>query len=215
MDFQPPLDRPACTPRGSSWIWIPCRLTCSGVLPGAGRTRSAGASVSQRAFQPDLPAADGERDMVLRRPPFGAKIKSAHDMLRNTPFYLRSVYPKVPHPLDYCDDDSVIGAPFYVMERLSGIILRGVLPYGLHLGTSPCGRYLRTLSITWWQSMKWMCRLPGLADLGHPEGYAQRQVEGWTRRYDKARTDDIPAIERTAAWLAKHMPPESGSDSDP
>jgi aminoglycoside phosphotransferase (APT) family kinase protein len=65
--------------------------------------------------------------LVLRRPPFGAAIKSAHDMAREYRVLhaLHSVYPKVPRPLLYCDDLAVIGAPFYVMARLHGVILRG------------------------------------------------------------------------------------------
>ena len=68
----------------------------------------------------------GERELVLRRPPFGAKIKSAHDMGREFAVLsgLVQVYSKVPRPLVHCADDSVIGAPFYVMTRLEGIVLR-------------------------------------------------------------------------------------------
>jgi aminoglycoside phosphotransferase (APT) family kinase protein len=50
----------------------------------------------------------------------------------------------------------------------------------------------------------------GLGELGRPEGYVRRQVEGWTKRYLDARTDDVPAVERLAAWLAGHVPPERG-----
>src|SRR5436309_8379624 len=68
----------------------------------------------------------GERELVLRRPPFGAKIKTAHDMGREYRIlsHVCALYPKVPKPLAYCDDESVLGAPFYVMERVAGIILR-------------------------------------------------------------------------------------------
>src|SRR5947207_9906484 len=77
----------------------------------------------------------GEREMVLRRPPFGAKIKTAHDMGREYRIlsHICGVYPKVPRPLVYCEDESVLGAPFYVMERVSGIILRATAPAGLDL----------------------------------------------------------------------------------
>src|SRR5438876_7601562 len=72
----------------------------------------------------------GEREMVLRRPPFGAKIKTAHDMGREYRIlsHICGVYPKVPRPLVYCEDESVLGAPFYVMERVKGIILRAKAP---------------------------------------------------------------------------------------
>src|SRR3569832_1574511 len=68
----------------------------------------------------------GDRELVLRRPPFGSKVKSAHDMGREFRILsaLHPIYAKVPRPLSYCDDDSVLGAPFYLMERVPGVILR-------------------------------------------------------------------------------------------
>ena len=68
----------------------------------------------------------GEHEMVLRRPPFGAKIKTAHDMGREYRIlsHINERYPKVPRPLAFCEDEAVLGAPFYVMERVNGIILR-------------------------------------------------------------------------------------------
>src|SRR5437879_10514813 len=77
----------------------------------------------------------GEREMILRRPPFGAKIKTAHDMGREYRIlsHISGRYPKVPRPLAYCEDESVLGAPFYVMERITGIILRAQPDPGLEL----------------------------------------------------------------------------------
>jgi len=155
----------------------------------------------------------GERELVLRRPPFGAKIKTAHDMGREYRILSRlvEVYPKVPRPLAYCQDDSVIGAPFYLMERLSGLILRGDKPQGVEL--TPAS--MHALSENFIDNLVEIHRIDfqaaGLADLGHPEGYVKRQIEGWTQRYHKARTDDIQDIERTASWLAENMPAESSA----
>src|SRR5437762_1662934 len=77
----------------------------------------------------------GERELVLRRPPFGAKIKTAHDMGREYRIlsHLHSHYPKVPKPLIYCQDESCLGAPFYLMERVPGTILRANAPDGITL----------------------------------------------------------------------------------
>src|SRR5215216_4376129 len=74
----------------------------------------------------------GDRELVLRRPPIGAKIKTAHDMNREYRIllHLHPVYQKVPRPLLFCDDESILGAPFYVMERVTGIILRAQKPPG-------------------------------------------------------------------------------------
>lgn len=155
----------------------------------------------------------GERELVLRRPPFGAPIKSAHDMGREYHIlsHLVEVYPRVPRPYLYCEDESVLGAPFYVMERLKGVILRASAPKGLDL--SPA--VMRSLSENFVDNLVEIhgvdYEAAGLGDLGHPEGYVRRQIEGWTKRYHNARTDDVPDVERVATWLAEHMPPEVGA----
>lgn len=156
----------------------------------------------------------GERELVLRRPPFGAKrIKTGHDMGREYLIlsHLTDVYPKAPRPYLYCEDESVLGAPFYVMERFEGIILRGAVPQGLEL--SPV--LMHALSESFLDNLVEIhgidYQAAGLGDLGHPAGYVRRQIEGWARRYCNARTDDVPEIERTAAWLAGNMPAETGA----
>ncbi len=155
----------------------------------------------------------GERDLVLRRPPFGAKIKSAHDMRREFDIlrHLASVYPKVPRALAYCEDEGVIGAPFYLMERLRGVILRGALPQGLELPAAQMRRLSENFIDNLVEIHRVDIQTAGLGGLGRPEGYVKRQVEGWAQRYHSARTDDIPEMEHVAAWLAGHMPPESGA----
>jgi len=153
----------------------------------------------------------GQREMVLRRPPFGAKIKTAHDMGReyNILLHLAQVYSKVPRVLAYCQDPVVLGAPFYVMERLKGIVLRASAPKGLELTPA----LMRQLAENFCSNLAEIhgvdYQAAGLGDLGRPAGYVRRQIEGWTQRYARARTDDIPDIERVAAWLAEHTPPDS------
>jgi aminoglycoside phosphotransferase (APT) family kinase protein len=155
----------------------------------------------------------GNRELVLRRPPFGAKIKTAHDMGREYRIlsHICGVYPKAPRPLLYCEEESVLGAPFYVMERVQGIILRAQPPQGLELPP----QLMRRLSESFIESLVEIHAIDyaaaGLADLGKPAGYVVRQVEGWTRRYQNARTDDITAMDHVAGWLRDHMPGESGA----
>jgi aminoglycoside phosphotransferase (APT) family kinase protein len=155
----------------------------------------------------------GATELVLRRPPAGAQIKSGHDMAREFRVLdrLRTVYEKVPRALVYCADETVIGAPFYVMERVNGIILRSRLPKGLVLDHDSVGR----LTDSFVRNLAEIHRVDyvrcGLEELGHPEGYVHRQIEGWTKRYANARTDDVPEMERTAAWLDQHQPGESGA----
>ncbi len=155
----------------------------------------------------------GSQEMVLRRPPFGAAIKSAHDMGREFRILssLARVYGKVPHPVAYCEDTAVIGAPFYVMERVKGIILRSRKPKGLDLAPE----IMHDLSTACVDNLAEIHGIEygaaGLADLGRPDGYVARQVRGWTERYQNAKTDDVPAIDRAIEWLAGHQPEHSGA----
>lgn len=154
----------------------------------------------------------GEREMVLRRPPFGANIKSAHDMSREYRIlsHLTQVFPKVPRPLLYCEDGQIMDAPFYVMERVEGVILRANMPEAMVPPPETMAGIARAFVGTLVDLHRVDVMAAGLDGLGKPEGYIQRQVEGWTRRYLKAKTDEIEAMEAAAKWLADHQPQESG-----
>ncbi len=154
----------------------------------------------------------GGQELVLRRPPFGNRVKTAHDMGREYRILSRlcRVYEPAPRPLLFCEDLDVLGAPFYLMERRRGIILRTPpadrpIPPGMvrRLCESLVEGLVRLHALDY--------RAAGLADLGKPEGYVERQVTGWSRRYRDARTDPVPALDRAAEWLAAHRPAESGS----
>lgn len=153
----------------------------------------------------------GDREVVLRRPPIGAKIKTAHDMGREYRIlsHLHPVYKKVPQPFLFCEDEEILGAPFYVMERVTGIILRAQRPRGIELTPET----MKDLSETFIENLAEIHEVDyeaaGLGDLGSPQGYVKRQIEGWTRRYYNARTTDVPAIEQLADWLLQHRPDDS------
>lgn len=157
----------------------------------------------------------GDRELVLRRPPIGAKIKTAHDMGREYRIlaHLHPVYAKVPRPLLFCEDESVLGVPFYVMERVRGVILRAQPPRDLELSVET----MRRLSEVFVENLAEIHAIDyeaaGLGDLGSPQGYVNRQIAGWTRRYYNARTDDVPEIEQLATWLPDHLPADSQSSS--
>ena len=153
----------------------------------------------------------GDRELVLRRPPIGAKIKTAHDMGREYRIlaHLYPVYRKVPRPLLFCEDESVIGAPFYVMERVKGIILRAQPPRGLDLSAETMRRLSEVFVDNLAEIHSIDYEAAGLGELGSPHGYVQRQIDGWTKRYYNARTDDVPEVEQLATWLHKHLPPDS------
>jgi len=152
-----------------------------------------------------------DQDLVLRRPPRGKEIKTAHDMEREYRVLssLQEVYPRVPRPLVYCEDPEVLGAPFYIMERIQGVILRGKEPPARILLTEDVMRQLCCRMVDHLVELHKVDLVEsGLRDFGKPEGYIQRQVTGWTKRYFNAKTDSIPKIEQTAAWLKETMPVE-------
>ena len=155
----------------------------------------------------------GNKDMVLRRPPFGANIKSGHDMEREYKvlFSLASIYDKVPRPVIYCDDLSIIGASFYLMERVTGVILRDTPPPGLNITPS----VMSSLSKAVIQNLASIHSLDYLStdlkNLARPGDYVERQISGWVQRYAMAKTDELPEVERVANWLIEHKPTESAS----
>jgi aminoglycoside phosphotransferase (APT) family kinase protein len=156
--------------------------------------------------------SDGAHEWVLRRPPFGSRVKSAHDMGREYRILerLHGHYP-VPRPIVHCTDESVLGAPFYVMERLRGVIPRVDPPAEMkaspelvtQIGERFVGAMKRLHELDW--------RALGFGDFGRPEGYIERQVSGWAKRWNDARTDEVPDMEWLTAWLSQHRPPESGA----
>ena len=155
----------------------------------------------------------GSRELVLRRAPPGVKIKSAHDMGREFRILSRlaPVWPKAPRPILYCDDEAVAGTPFYVMERVRGVVLRAKIPAGLELGPERMKRLSEAAIDTLAEIHTLDYRAAGLGDLGKPEGYVARQVSGWADRYRQAQTDDVPQLEELEKWLFASMPPDSGS----
>jgi aminoglycoside phosphotransferase (APT) family kinase protein len=150
----------------------------------------------------------GETQLVLRRPPFGSKVKSAHDMGREFCVLskLHAVYPPAPKVLVYCDDISVLGVPFYLMEPIRGIILRRSVPPGLQFSADKA----RRLSESFVDNLVGLHSLDyaavGLADLGKPDGYLARQIRGWTERYAGSQTHEYPETERITEWMNSHMP---------
>jgi aminoglycoside phosphotransferase (APT) family kinase protein len=150
----------------------------------------------------------GSREVVLRRPPFGNKVPSAHDMSREFRVLskLHTEFPPAPQALLYCDDRSVLGAPFYLMEPVHGVILRRDPPPELDLPPNIAQR----LSEEFLDNLARLHALDyaaiGLGDLGKPHGYLERQITGWIERFHNSKTDDISEVELISAWLARRMP---------
>ncbi|MGI8642234.1 MAG: phosphotransferase family protein [Pyrinomonadaceae bacterium] len=150
----------------------------------------------------------GEQEFVLRRPPFGNQVKSAHDMSRefNVLSKLSSIYKPAPKPILYCADENIIGSEFYLMERRKGLIIRGKSPAKLEnspeLQREVCESFIANLATLHGLDYK----KAGLGELGKPEGYAKRQVEGWTKRYFNAKTDEHFELEKSIEWLNENIP---------
>ena len=148
----------------------------------------------------------GETELVLRRPPFGANIKTAHDMGREFKILsaLKPLYTKVPQAVLYCEDEAVLGAPFYLMERLNGVILRN------RSSDELTPTLMRGLSEALLNALVELHQFDfdkaGLGHLGKPEGYVERQIAGWSKRYEAARTDTVAGMELAIQWLPLHQP---------
>jgi aminoglycoside phosphotransferase (APT) family kinase protein len=153
----------------------------------------------------------GDRQMVLRRPPFGSKVKSAHDMGREFHVLskLHDVYPPAPKVLLYCDDGSILGVPFYLMEPVRGIILRRDLPRGLVFTRDTAHRLCQSFIDNLARLHSIDFGAIGLADLGKPQGYLERQVRGWMERYQGSKTHDLPEVEQISRWMQGNLPSSS------
>lgn len=155
----------------------------------------------------------GATEYVLRRPPFGNTVKSAHDMRRefNVLSKLSTVYVPAPKPLVYCADDAVIGSEFYLMERRRGLIIRGESPEKLENSTALQSAVIESFVENLAALHALDYKKIGLEDLGKPEGYALRQVTGWTKRYFNAKTDDHAELEKAIEWLNENIPAADGA----
>lgn len=146
-------------------------------------------------------------DLILRRPPVGAKARGAHDMGREYVVQqaLGPVFGLVPAMVGHCTDTSVIGAEFYVMEKVEGIVPRTDFGFDLPPDqvTALCVSALDVLVAL--HSVD-VAAVPELAALGRGDGYVARQVSGWTKRFADARTDDTGDWSDITSWLSEHQP---------
>lgn len=151
----------------------------------------------------------GAWEGVLRRPPLGPVAPRAHDMEREQRVLalLHPVFPLAPRPLLFCADPAVTGAPFYVMERRHGVVVDRAWPQGWPADPDLRRRIsaavvdvLAALHAVDWQAA-------GLGEIGRPEGYLERQVNGWISRWERAQTDPVPGVAALCPWLVTRRPP--------
>ena len=162
----------------------------------------------------------GEDEFILRRPPFGNTVKTAHDMRREFDVLskLSKVYDPAPKPLLFSNDESIIGSEFYLMERRHGLVIRGSISQN-HL-RERVGSSIETRQAMIYAVIKNLADLhsidyksAGLEALGKPEGYCRRQVEGWTKRYLAAKTHEHSGLESAIEWLNANIPNETGAST--
>ena len=191
----------------AGWLRAHAAAEFAGDLDGVPEVRQFAGGASNLTYLLRYPA----RDLILRRPPAGAKAKSAHDMGREYRIQhaLRPVFPLVARMAAFCDDPAVIGSEFYVMEKLEGTILRRDLPWDLapEQVSTLCGNAFDVLIALHSVDVPGS----GLADLGRGEGYVARQVAGWTDRFSRARTDDTGDWTSVTGWLDAQQPPDVAS----
>lgn len=152
------------------------------------------------------------RRLVLRRPPFGTRPKSGHDMHREYRIMssLAPAFPAVPNCVYYTDDESIIGAEFYVMDRSEGHLIHGDIPKGWDEAYGWDEAASRQLCENFFQKLVDLHTLDydalGLSDFGRPEGYVARQIGGWNTRFEKAWTSDVDKFEDVRDWLDANKP---------
>ncbi len=148
---------------------------------------------------------------ILRRPPFGKIAKSAHDMLREAHIMqtLKPVYPHIPAILAICNDHSILGCDFYIMERLIGIIPRKNLPQELQLSQNEIHQLCTNAIDKLIELHQVDHKAAGLDNLAKGDGYVSRQITGWSKRFINAKTDDVVDFKAIIQWLVDNMPPQN------
>ncbi|HRQ41662.1 MAG TPA: phosphotransferase family protein [Chloroflexota bacterium] len=178
-----------------------------GRLPGAHNPltiRQFGGGAANLTYLLDY----GTHEYVLRRPPLGPVARSAHDMKREYTVLsvLHQVFPYAPRAFLYCDDTAVIGADFFIMERRHGVVVRRTIPAEFRsIPNAP-----RRMSLALVDALAAFHAVDygavGLAELGKPAGFVERQIEGWYKRWHAAKVEDLPEMDAVYRWLRDHVP---------
>lgn len=157
----------------------------------------------------------GGHDFVLRRPPFGPVAPTAHDMPREFKLLreINPVFALAPRPYLLCDDADVIGAPFYLMERRRGLVIRRDVPPEIGEDVSVRKRVSEAMVDTLASLHRVDIYSGGLANIGKPVGFVSRQVRGWTERWHRSKTSELPEIEGVISWLGDRIPAEPDAEA--
>jgi aminoglycoside phosphotransferase (APT) family kinase protein len=153
----------------------------------------------------------GNHEFVLRRPPMGPVAPTAHDMPRE--FKLLSVinphYPFAPKPVLLCEDASIIGVPFYLMERRRGLIVRFKVPEEIGENLALRRRLSESVVDTLVALHAVDIQSSGIVQIGKPAGFVTRQVRGWADRWQRSKTNELAEMDQVISWLVDRIPAES------
>jgi len=157
----------------------------------------------------------GGHEFVLRRPPFGPVAPTAHDMPREYRLLkaIHPVFPLAPRTYLLCEDASIIGVPFYLMERRRGLVIRRDIPPEIGDDLALRRRVSEAMVDTICQLHSVDIYQSGLVNIGKPVGFVSRQLKGWSDRWERAKTSEVDAIEKVIEWLSKRVPPEPDPDA--
>ncbi len=149
-----------------------------------------------------------EFEYDLRRPPLGKIARSSHDMGREhlVLSVLYKSFSKVPQSYLYCDDPSIIGAPFFIMERKQGIVIRKKFPPQFNDFQDAARKMSESLIDSLVDLHRVDYKELGLENLGKPEGFVNRQIEGWYKRWNRAKIEDSKLMDETYQWLRENIP---------
>ena len=150
----------------------------------------------------------GKWEAVLRRPPLGPVAPKAHDMEREYKILsnLHPIFPVAPKPYLFCNNERIVGSPFFLMERKNGIVIDTSFPEGISVSDDICRRLSEVMVEQLVELHAIDYKQTGLAAISKPEGFMERQVHGWIGRYERAKTDEISCLAPLKKWLVDHTP---------
>ncbi|MCL4877617.1 MAG: phosphotransferase family protein [Anaerolineae bacterium] len=153
----------------------------------------------------------GAQEYVLRRPPLGPVAPKSHDMAREYKVLavLHQKFSAAPRAYHFCEDSEVIGAPFLIMERHRGTVVRREMPDQFAEVPDAARQMSEALIDKLAELHAVDFDAIGLRDLGRPLGFVERQIEGWYERWEKAKVKEVPAFEEVYTWLKNNRPPEN------
>ncbi|GAB3043573.1 phosphotransferase family protein [Virgibacillus ainsalahensis] len=180
------------------------RKNISGIPDGTMEIEQFGAGHSNLTYLLRV----GAWEAVLRRPPLGPVAPKAHDMKRESTILssMHPLYPTAPKPYIFSEDEQIVGSPFFIMERRKGLVIDTKFPDGIQYDPA-LGRKISELMV---DKLVELHRVDynqtELVNLSKPDGFMQRQVFGWIKRYERAKTENVPGVDQLTKWLQSNIP---------